>query len=290
MKNVPQIVALTIAMGATWACTTNPLSPTSPSATAGETRAVNADGSTLKGSAPAIVAPVDDERLDGRRPTFVWLNSRLTNTTVGLAYVLVVVDGSNNVVYERTLGETLGSGSHTSELELPYDTQFSWRIRATLEGEVGPWSIWATFRTPVPPPPPAPTPTVGTIGPARTISLGEAFNLIVSIHNGGRFNLGSGSSRDYRVAFIFGAVAAIHYGHARWNPQGPDSNWCVKDAGAGRPPSDDVIVRCNTREAWDLISGAGGNGYSFHPDFLGSLPSSQNVYAPPLGALGNLPQ
>lgn len=293
IKYGPQIVALTIVLGAGAACTGNPLSPTPPSAAPGGTSAVNADGSTLKSSSPAIIAPVDDERVDGRRPTFVWLNARLLNAAVGLAYEIVVVDAAGNEVYQRIVGETLGSGSHTLELELGFDTAYSWRIRAVLGSDAGPWSISGAFRTPLPPPPPpptTPTPTPGTIGPARTISLSEAFSIIVSIHDGGGFNLGSSSSRGSRVAFFFGAVAAIHYGHARWNPGGPDTNWCVKDAGGGRPASDDVIVRCSTREAWDLISGVGGNGYSFHADFIGTLGSSHNVYEPGRGALGNIPQ
>ena len=61
----------------------------------------------------------------------------------------------------------------------------------------------------------------------------------------------------------------MHYGHSRYNPRGPDSNWCIKDAGGGRPISDDVIVRCNSRDAYDLIGGAGANGYSWHVDPIG---------------------
>jgi hypothetical protein len=87
------------------------------------------------------------------------------------------------------------------------------------------------------------------------------------------------------VEFLWTAVATIHYGHPRFNPAGPDSNWCVKDAGGGRPPSDDVLVRCNSRDAWDLIGGAGASGYTFHLDYLGGLPSEQNVYPPPRSSL-----
>jgi hypothetical protein len=49
-------------------------------------------------------------------------------------------------------------------------------------------------------------------------------------------------------------------------------------------------VKCGSREAWDLVAGAGGNGYRFHTDYLGRLPGGQNVYPPPrsyLGRLGN---
>jgi hypothetical protein len=87
------------------------------------------------------------------------------------------------------------------------------------------------------------------------------------------------------VAWLFEAVAILHYGHPRFNPAGGDRDWCVKDAGGGRPPSDDVIVRCGSREAWDLISGAGANGYSFDWHSVGRLGSEQNVYPPPISSL-----
>ncbi len=285
-------VALTAALVFGVSCSGTPMSPTSPSATTGGTLSAGPDGATIKVTPPGLVSPYDSERIEGRRPTFVWTNSTGIHTSVGFFYELEVVDFSDQLLYARTLGESLGSGSHAMEIDLAYDTPYAWRIRAGLEAERGPWSVWGIFRTanaPVVVATPTPTPTGGTIGPARTMSFEEVYQTILSIHNGGRFNLGGNSTRDYRVNFIFGAVAAVAYGHARWNPAGPDSNWCVKDAGGGRPPSDDVVVRCNTREAWDLISGAGGNGYGFHRDYLGILPNSQNVYPPGRGALAFIP-
>ncbi len=111
------------------------------------------------------------------------------------------------------------------------------------------------------------------------------------MHDGERWNLGSGSSRESRVDFLWRAVGIVHFGHPVFNPQGGDPDWCVKDAGGGRPPSDDVLVRCSTREAWDLIGGAGANGYRFHQDYLGRLGGDQNVYPPPVpaGAGAGLP-
>ena len=51
-----------------------------------------------------------------------------------------------------------------------------------------------------------------------------------------------------------------------------------------------MLVRCDNRDAWDLIGGAGGNGYTFHLDYIGRLPGNQNVYAPPPSALAALGQ
>lgn len=292
MKNVSMLALAAALLLVVSACTGSPESPTSPSATRGGTTAATAaDGSTLKVSAPVPFTPTADERTDSRRPTLVWGNSVGLHADEGFAYQIEVSD-IGAVLYERTVGETPNTGSHVVDLELAYEKQYSWRIRAVLGTAAGPWSKYESFRTPLAPVVAAPptTPTGGTIGPARSISISQALSLIVNIHNGGRFNLGRSSTRDYRVNFIFGATAAIAYGHARWNPVGPDAGWCVKDAGGGRPPSDDVIVRCGSREAWDLISGAGGDGYSFHADYIGRLPGGQNVYPPGLGALNFLPQ
>lgn len=270
-------------------CSSTPMTPTTPSATAASVSAANADGSTLKVTPPGLVSPFDSERIDSRRPTMIWHNSTGVNAGIGMAYELEVWD-SEKMIYSIIVGETPVQGSHAYPADLAYDTPYAWRIRAGLEAERGPWSAWGNFRTMIAPVTVAPIVAGGTIGPPRSIGLTEAYNIILSVHSGGRFNLGSSSTRDYRINFLFGAVAAIHYGHARYNPQGPDSNWCVKDAGGGRPPSDDVLVRCSTRESWDLIAGAGANGYSFHLDYLGILPSVQNVYPPGRSSLNFIGQ
>jgi len=293
MKNVSMLALAAALSLVVSACTGSPASPTSPSATSGGTTAATAaDGSTLKVTAPVPFTPTADERTDSRRPTLVWGNSDGVHADEGFAYQIEVSD-IGTVLYERTVGETPNTGSHVVDLELGYDKQYFWRIRAVLGTDTGPWSNYESFRTPLGPVNPLPPSTPGgdgTVGPARSIPFNEAFDIIVNIHNGGRFNLGRNSTRDYRVNFIFGATAAIAYGHPRWNPKGPDSNWCNKDAGEGRPPSDDVIVICTTRDAWDLISGAGSDGYGFHKDYLGRLPSVQNVYRPGRDKLNILPR
>lgn len=97
-----------------------------------------------------------------------------------------------------------------------------------------------------------------------------------------RWNLGSASTREWRNEFWARAEGVVHHGHPTLNPAGGDPDWCVKDAGGGRPLSDDVLVSCSTRDAWDLIRSAGANGYSFHQDYLGRLDGAQNVYPPPV--------
>lgn len=290
MKYV-SVFAVTAIVALGVSCTGTPMSPTAPSATTGGSLAANEDGSTLKVTAPGLVSPFDSERIEGRRPTLIWTNATGKHEPIGFFYEIEIQDEVGNVVYAISVGETANSGSHTVEQDLQFNRPYAWRIRAGLAGDRGPWSVWGNFFTAVGVAAPAAAvggTNDGTVGPPRSISFNEAYGIIKGIHDGMRVNLGSRSSRDYRVSFIFGAVAAIHYGHPRWNSAGPDADWCVKDAGQGRPPSDDVLVRCSTREAWDLIVSAGGDGYAWHADYLGRLPGVQNVYAPGRNSLNFL--
>jgi hypothetical protein len=118
----------------------------------------------------------------------------------------------------------------------------------------------------------------GILTPAQCLAIVEAVHLALGV------DLGSASTREERVAFLFAAVACIHYGHPVYNPT-PDPDWCVKDAGGGRPPSDDVIAKASTREAYDLITGCGADGYKFELSYVGILPAEQNIFAPPESAL-----
>jgi hypothetical protein len=160
-------------------------------------------------------------------------------------------------------------------------------VRGELNGAFTAWSAFAEFRTQTAPIFPGGGGGSGAADGKRTISLEEAFAIIVAVHDRERWNLGSASSREERIQFLWRAVGIIHWGHAVFNPAGGDPDWCVKDAGNGRQPSDDVLVRCGSRDAWDLVASAGLNGYSFHLDYVGRLDSVQNVYPPPRPAGGS---
>ena len=119
----------------------------------------------------------------------------------------------------------------------------------------------------------------------RTISIGEAVSIARLVHDGLGFDLGWASTRDERIEFWEAAVAVIHHGHPVYNPLGGDPGWCIKNAGDGRPTTDDVIVRCDSREAWDCIGGAGAEGYDFAASPIGLLPYGQEVFAPSIRSL-----
>ena len=143
------------------ACTQTPQTVTAPSATIGGSTANAADGSTLKATAPALISPVDGARAEDRRPTLLWLNSNGKYGSIGVAYDLEV-STATAVVYSRTVGESQDIGAHLMDLELAFDTMYSWRARARVGDQMGPWSSWASFLSPTRPVAPAPTPTAPT--------------------------------------------------------------------------------------------------------------------------------
>lgn len=244
---------------------------------------------------PVLLLPAQGATIQGVQPAFTLRNAPRSGPAGPVRYTLQI---SASQAFEELVAQ-LDAAEQPNETKiiapqtLPPGGTFYWRARAYETSDkmiVGAWSPTQVFHTAAPPPvspgtdPPQPPPP-GEVGPRRTISPDEALSIIRSVHDILGYDLGSSSSRESRIDFFFSAMAAVHYGHPVFNPKGPDPNWCVKDAGGGRPPSDDVMVRCDTRDAWDTVLGAGANGYRFHLDYIGILPSDQNVYPPPRTSL-----
>ncbi|HEX8031348.1 MAG TPA: hypothetical protein VF491_22920, partial [Vicinamibacterales bacterium] len=138
---------------ASLACTQAAQPLTSPSASTGGSLANAADGTTLKMTAPGVVSPIDGVRAEDRRPTLIWLNSNgRYGPSIGVAYDIQLSTPAA-VVYERTVGESSEFGAHLVEMDLDYDTVYSWRIRAHVGNPdtVGPWSNWTNFLSPTRP-------------------------------------------------------------------------------------------------------------------------------------------
>ena len=266
--------ALTISLAL--GCSSSPSTPTSPGGVAPSDLSDSHEAS-LKVGQPTLLGPANGaifEEDDTVTVTFQTAQGLYVNVPV--AHELVVRRASDGVeLYRTTLGASAGTVSHTlpSPPDISEDTTFEWQVRGAMGDARGPWSATRSFVI-----------EAQGIGPPRTISTEEAIDMIINLHNVERWNLGHGSTREDRVDFLWRAVAVLHYGHPLYNPAGPDPDWCVKDAGAGRPPSDDVIVRCSSREAWDILLSAGGD-YHFHQEYLGRLGREQNVYAPPQSSL-----
>lgn len=150
-KSALGLVVSVVVCAAALACSQTPQTLTSPSATTGGSAAANSDGLVLKVTAPPIISPVDGVTVDSKRPTLVWANSTGKYESVGVAYDLMVTNEVTGiVVYERTVGETLNTGTHQLDADLTQDTVHAWRVRAHMGNDLGPWSMYGEFRTPKP--------------------------------------------------------------------------------------------------------------------------------------------
>jgi hypothetical protein len=264
-------------------CSKDNSSPTTPTG-GGTSSDAAADGTTLKATAPTPSSPVDRVVVDSLRPTLrVGASQGKFVSAGGYQYRFELRDEAGNGIAGYLVNGT--ELTIPDSLEMSYSKVYRWRARAEVNGAFGPWSSTVEFTTPNPPSAVASGGGGAGVGAVRTIGVNEAAAIIIDVHNRLRYDLGSSSTREQRVAFLWTAVAIIHFGHPVFNPAGGDPNWCVKDAGAGRPPSDDVLVQCGSRDAWDLIGSAGANGYFWHLDYLGRLSGEQNVYPPPASSL-----
>jgi hypothetical protein len=127
------------------ACGGTPQTPTSPSAAAAGTLTAASDGSTLKVTAPALVAPIGGARVDSLRPTLTWaaVSGTFAASGVSPTYDVEVATGGQ-VVFTATV-ETTSFAPTTNALN---NTEYTWRVRARQDGATGPWSAAALFMTP----------------------------------------------------------------------------------------------------------------------------------------------
>jgi hypothetical protein len=99
---------------------------------------------TLKVSAPAIVAPSGGASLNTRNPTLVLQTSAGTYGAPAVSYEIQVLTPGGDAVYSRTIsgGPANGQGtlSHTVESPLNVRTSYRWRARAVQGANTGPWS------------------------------------------------------------------------------------------------------------------------------------------------------
>lgn len=113
------------------------------------------------------------------------------------------------------------------------------------------------------------------------MNIQDVVGIAQRVHDAERMNFGASSSREERNRNWARIIGIVHWGHATYNPT-PDPQWHIKNAGGGRPQSDDVAVSMPSRHFWDCIPGSGANGYSFRASGdHGPLSSEQHVYAPP---------
>ena len=107
------------------------------------------DGPTLKATAPIPQSPTDNQSI-GSAPTPTLICTVATGRFVSSTFEYhfevwaIAADGTITLVEAGTVPLSTGHAIYPVRSALR-DGGYRWRVRAELEGFVGPWSTWATF-------------------------------------------------------------------------------------------------------------------------------------------------
>jgi len=130
------------------ACNKSTSTPTSPgSAVQGEASA-GADGSTLKVNAPGTTSPTGGAQASDPLTLVATTVSGKFTSVNSLSYRFQVRSGST-VASEGIVGPVSGGSVSFTPGGLQSETNYTWRVQATTQGQNGPWSGDASFKSPV---------------------------------------------------------------------------------------------------------------------------------------------
>jgi hypothetical protein len=135
----------------TLACSKNSDSPTTPTSAEPGSSAAGPDGQTLKASKPTPQSPVNNAQQDQVSLTANKATGQFdSSAAAAYTYEFEIRNaGGTTVCSSGTIGG--GSGSTVTwnpTCTLEFDAPHTWRVRATYQGAVGPWSDAASFRSP----------------------------------------------------------------------------------------------------------------------------------------------
>lgn len=126
----------------------NPPSPLAPNAAVPGSGAAGPDGSTLKIAAPTTVSPTGGAEAPIGFALVVG-NVSGTYASFPVRYRWQIRDAAGQTTAEDTRAASAGATTSIPvTAALDYDAQYSWRVRAEYDGLHGPWSAYASFRTP----------------------------------------------------------------------------------------------------------------------------------------------
>ena len=152
-KAVACVSALLLALAV--ACSKGPETPVSPSSAEPGATAAGPNGETLKAKAPTPESPVNGAQLD----TLVFTAGKSSGSfnqdlAGGYSYEFQVYNPGNTLVCADIIPGGSGSSvTWTPNCTLEFDTNHTWRVRATTRnpgGQManGPWSSSASFKSP----------------------------------------------------------------------------------------------------------------------------------------------
>ena len=115
--------------------------------------AAGGDALDLKAGAPGPLEPIGGAEVSDRRPFLVVSNAAATfvpDATFGYRFALDRRVGGRYTAVEGGCGSPRDGSSTSYQVtgELERGASYRWRARAFLDGAYGPWSGYATFRTP----------------------------------------------------------------------------------------------------------------------------------------------
>ena len=131
------------------ACNQASMSPTSPAGAPFGSSAAGPDGATLKASAPVVVSPSGGVESTDLTPELVINNASGTYVNLALSYVFEVMNQAGTVVYRSNPIPAGANGRTVHEIigDLKNEENHTWRAYAVYQGQRGPMSTGASFRT-----------------------------------------------------------------------------------------------------------------------------------------------
>lgn len=211
------------------ACSKTSPNPTSPSSAISDSTPSTADGFLLKAGTPSAISPTGGTQVQDP----ITLSASTTKGTyvdIPLSYRFQVRSGST-VVAEAVVGPIASGSTVTfSPAGLAFNTNYTWRVQATYQGNNAPWSADATFKT------------LGKFNDGRQVLDPLTDGTTVGMQHGGRFIPGQGwqsvslnDGIDYPIQtcsncrFEFDVVG---FGKEEGAPFGLDVKWFTMGDGA----------------------------------------------------------
>jgi hypothetical protein len=121
-------------------------------------------------AAPALVAPINNDRVASRRPTLTVGNADRNSAIgeIGYEFQVATDQSFTGLVAAGVVDETPGQTNFSPDNDLATDRVHYWRVRASDRETTGPWAGTQSFRTPVAVAAPAPSPGPAPGGPCNS--------------------------------------------------------------------------------------------------------------------------
>src|SRR4051812_43323016 len=144
MSRKSMVTAAAAALAVAVACSRQSAPPVAPSGTGNASAAVPADGSTLKVSAPTLLSPLNDQQQSDSPTLAASAASVKFGATLPspLTYRFQVIANGSQIVADS--GPT-GSLTYRVTSTLAFKTRYTWRVRAEVGNDAGPWSASGSF-------------------------------------------------------------------------------------------------------------------------------------------------